>query len=63
MLIVLNGRGEPTAKIIFGMLPSFATTCRRATASTLPTMSRMSVGRYFSTCRVQIGLTVTHLNH
>ena len=32
------------------MLPSLATTCSRETASTLPTMSRMSVGRNFSTC-------------
>ena len=32
------------------MLPSLATTCSRETASTLPTTSRMSVGRNFSTC-------------
>lgn len=36
------------------MFPSSAITCSRATASTLPTMSRTRVGRYFSTCaRVQ----------
>ena len=39
-----------TARMMLGMLPSFATTCSRETASTLPTMSRMSVGRNFSTC-------------
>jgi hypothetical protein len=32
------------------MLPSSAITCSRDTASELPTMSRILVGRYFSTC-------------
>jgi hypothetical protein len=50
--------------MMLGMLPSCATTCRRATASTLPTMSFMRAGRYFSTCTrqpkgpLQSGLTL-----
>lgn len=38
-----------TARMMFGMLPSSAMTCRRDTASTLPTMSLIRVGLYFST--------------
>lgn len=39
-----------TAKMMLGMLPSSAMTCSLDTASVLPTMSLMRVGRYFSTC-------------
>ncbi len=44
-----GGAGGRTARMMLGMLPSSAMTCRRDTASTLPTMSLMRVGRYFST--------------
>lgn len=44
----------PTDRMTLGMLPSSAMTCRRETASTLPTTSFTSFGRYFSTC-VQAG--------
>jgi hypothetical protein len=40
----------PTARMRLGMLPSSAITRSRATASSLPTTSRMLDGRYFSTC-------------
>lgn len=46
-----RGKGARTARIMLGMLPSSAMTCSRATASTLPTMSVTTCGRYFSTCR------------
>lgn len=36
--------------MMFGMLPSSAMICNLDTASTLPTMSLMTDGRYFSTC-------------
>ena len=39
-----------TERMRLGMLPSSATTCKRATASQFPTISLMSVGLYFSTC-------------
>lgn len=38
-----------TDRIKFGMFPSSATTCSLPTASLLPTISRISCGRYFST--------------
>ena len=46
-------RRRLTARMMLGMLPSSAMTCRRDTASTLPTMSLMRVGRYFSTWRAR----------
>ena len=50
MVTARHRQQQLTASMMFGMLPSLATTCSRETASTFPTMSQMSVGRYFSTC-------------
>lgn len=38
-------------RMMLGKLPSRPMTCRRDTASVLPTTSSMFFGRYFSTCR------------
>ena len=46
-----------TERMKCGMLPSSEMICRRETASVLPTMSLMRVGRYFSTYIHQESLT------
>ena len=60
ILLSCCARGSLTARMMLGMLPSSEMTCRRSTASLLPTMSFTYNGLYFSTCRARSLVSLGH---